>query len=147
MGGEAISLAMSYPSVDNFRAAGYQNISTNKKFGGGVVRQYNKISFSRIFDAGHAVGAYQPEIVSKIFDRVMFNKDVATGILDLKQNTSYSTSGPASSFHIKNELLLSPKNECYLWDAPLSCTDEQLLSIKNGTAVLKDYILVTDSSQ
>lgn len=137
---------MSHSSAENFRAAGYQNISTNDTFGGGVVRQHNKISFLRIFDAGHAVGAYQPETVSKIFDRVMFNKDVATGNIDIKQTASYSTSGPASSFHIKNELPPSPKNECYLWDAPLSCTDEQLLSIKNGTAVFKDYILVTDGS-
>src|SRR4051812_34431279 len=142
LGGEAISLSMTHPSAADFRAAGYQYISTNGSFRGGVVRQDNKISFSRIFDAGHAVGAYQPETVSKIFDRVMLDKDVGTGSIDLNQNASYSSSGPVSSFGIKNELPSSPKNECYLWDAIITCTEEELLLLASGAAVMKDYMIV-----
>ncbi|KAF2034063.1 alpha/beta-hydrolase [Setomelanomma holmii] len=143
LGGEAISLAMSYPLAPAFRSAGYKHITTNSSYSGGVVRQHDKVSFSRVFEAGHAVGAYQPETVSKIFDRVMLNKDVATGKVNTVGNSSYSTTGPQSSFDSKNELAPSPKNQCYLWDAPISCTEEELLASANGTAVVKDYVLVS----
>ncbi|KAF2126297.1 alpha/beta-hydrolase [Dothidotthia symphoricarpi CBS 119687] len=143
LGGEAVSLAMSYSSAPSFRSAGYEPIHTNSTFNGGVVRQHNKISFSRVFDAGHAVGAYQPETVSKIFDRVMFDSDVATGNTSTAGNSSYSSTGPESSLGIKNVLPPSPKNECYLWDAFLTCVDDELLALANGTAVVKDFILVS----
>lgn len=132
---------MAYPSASSFRAAGYENISTTATSPGGVVRQHNKVSFSRIFDAGHAVGAFQPETVSSIFDRVMFDQDVATGNVDICSNRSYTSQGPASSFHIKNKLPPSPKNECYVWDATSTCTEEELLALKEGTAVVKDFIV------
>lgn len=106
------------------------------------MRQHNKVSFSRVFEAGHAVGAFQPETVSSIFDRVMFDQDVATGIVNICENPSYSSQGPASSFHIKGELPPSPKNECYLWDATVTCTEEQLLALQEGTAVVKDFIVM-----
>ncbi|KAJ4296257.1 hypothetical protein N0V90_006302 [Kalmusia sp. IMI 367209] len=140
LGGEAISLAMEHQSSSNFRAAGYSSIDTNSTYQGGVVRQYGGISFSRVFDAGHAAGAFQPETVSKIFDRVMFNKDVATGMIDVS-NASYSSEGPESSFEIKNVLPGAPENECYTWDAPFTCTAEQLQALANGTAVVRDFIV------
>ncbi|KAH8728155.1 Alpha/Beta hydrolase protein [Phaeosphaeriaceae sp. PMI808] len=143
MGGEAVSLALSHSSAPSFRSAGYESFITNSTYGGGVVRQHNKISFSRVFDAGHAVGAFQPETVSKIFDRVMFDKDVATGSLTTNGNSSYSSTGPASSFGIKNELPPSPKSECYAWDATNTCTLAERLALANGTAVVKDFILVS----
>ncbi|KAH7071608.1 Alpha/Beta hydrolase protein [Paraphoma chrysanthemicola] len=145
LGGEAISLAMTHPSAPAFRSAGYEHISTNSSYNGGVVRQHEKISFSRIFDAGHAVGAYQPETVSRIFDRVMFDQDVATGRVDITGSSSYSSTGPQSSFGMKNSSPPSPENECYLWDAPISCTKEELSALANGTAVVRDYILVSIS--
>jgi len=140
---------MDYPSATNFRSAGYELISTkstnNQTLSGGVVRQHNKISFSRVFDAGHAAGAYQPETVSRIFDRVMFDKDVATGSTDTSGNASqeYSSTGPQSSFGIKNLLPEGPKNECYLWDAVVTCTEEEVVALRDGTAVVKDFILVS----
>jgi hypothetical protein len=135
---------MSYPSAPNFRSAGYEDILTNSSYRGGVVRQHNKVSFSRVFEAGHAVGAFQPETVSQIFDRVMFDKDVATGDIDTLGDSSYSSTGPDSSFGIKNKLPPSPKNECYLWSAATTCTEEELMALANGTAVVKDFILVSD---
>ncbi|KAF2687333.1 putative carboxypeptidase S1 [Lentithecium fluviatile CBS 122367] len=142
LGGEAISLSMTHPAAPQFRSAGYEAITTNSTFSGGVVRQHNKISFSRVFDAGHAVGAYQPETVSKIFDRVMFDKNVATGSISTIGNASYSSKGPQSSFEIKNELPDSRKNECYVWDAVVTCTKEELLALANGTAEVNNFILV-----
>ncbi|KAH7128376.1 Alpha/Beta hydrolase protein [Dendryphion nanum] len=141
LGGEAISLAMSYPAAPQFRAAGYQYIGTNSNARAGVVRQHDKVSFSRVFDAGHAVGAYQPEAVSEIFDRVMFDGEVATGREHTANNTKFTSTGPASSFHMKNTAPKSPKNECYLWLAYLTCTKEELAALANGTAVVENFIL------
>lgn len=133
---------MSHPSAPQFRAAGYADIETNSTYNGGVVRQHDKISFSRVFRAGHAPGAYQPETVSKIFDRVMMNKDVSTGKECVASNSTYSTTGPASSFGIKSTLPESPRHECYVWDAAFTCTPEEVEALKNGTATVKDFILV-----
>ncbi|KAH7406758.1 putative carboxypeptidase S1 [Phaeosphaeria sp. MPI-PUGE-AT-0046c] len=143
LGGEAISMAMSYPSASTFRTAGYENISTTASSPSGVVRQHNKVSFSRVFNAGHAPGAYQPETVSGIFDRIMFDQDVATGTVDISSDSSYASKGPASSFGVKNELPSSPKNECYLWDVVNTCTDQEKMALASGTALVKDYILMT----
>jgi hypothetical protein len=131
---------MSHPSSSNFRAAGYESISTNSSRGG-VVRQYNRIAFARVFDAGHNVGAFQPETVSNIFDRVMFDKDVATGNIDTFGNSSYSSTGPESSFEIKNVLPASLENECYLWDVVNTCTAEEREALANGTGVMKNFVL------
>jgi hypothetical protein len=133
---------MSYPSAPSFRSAGYEKISTNSSYHGGVVRQHNKVSFSRVFEAGHAVGAFQPETVSKIFDRVMFDRDVATGGIDTLDGP-YSSTGPESSFGIKNKLPLSPKSQCYVWDAVNTCTADELKALADGTAIVKDFILVS----
>jgi hypothetical protein len=133
---------MSYPSAPNFRSAGYENISTNSSYRGGVVRQHKKISFSRVFEAGHAIGAFQPETVSKIFDRVMFDRDVATGDVNTLHG-SYSSTGPKSSFDIKNKLPSSPKSVCYLWDAVNTCTADELKALVDGTAVVKDFVLLS----
>ncbi|KAJ4352254.1 uncharacterized protein N0V89_007601 [Didymosphaeria variabile] len=139
-GGEAVSLAMEHESSVQFREAGYSPITTNSTYQGGVVRQYNGISFSRVFDAGHAAGAYQPETVSKIFDRVTLNKDVATGKINLG-DAPYSSQGPVSSFEIKNVLPTPPKNECYTWAIADTCTTEQIAALANGTAAVRDYIV------
>ncbi|KAF2827958.1 alpha/beta-hydrolase [Ophiobolus disseminans] len=140
LGGEAVSLALDKPG---FREAGYAHISTSANSSTGVVRQRNGLSFSRVFDAGHAVGAYQPETVSEIFERVMFDKDVATGKIDVKGNASYSSVGLESSFGIKNVLPESPKNECYVWDAVVTCTDDERKALADGSAVVEDFILVS----
>jgi hypothetical protein len=131
---------MSYPAAKNFRSAGYTDIITNSSYRGGVVRQHNKVSFSRVFEAGHSVGAFQPETVSKIFDRVMFDKDVPSGSV---ARSSYSSKGPKSSFEIKNKLPPSPKSECYVLDTLNTCTQEELAAFADGSAVVKDYILVS----
>lgn len=131
---------MEHESSVNFRKAGYSPITTNSTYQGGVVRQYNGISFSRVFQAGHAVGAYQPETVSKIFDRVMSDKDVATGEINVG-DAPYSTEGPASSFEIQDVLPPPLDSECYTWIAADTCTEEQLAALANGTAIVQEYIV------
>jgi hypothetical protein len=65
------------------------------------VRRHNKTSFSRVFDAGHTFGAFQPETVSNILDRVTFDVIVATGDIHTNGSASYSSTGPTSSFGVE----------------------------------------------
>ena len=111
----------------------------NETYVGGQVRQYGNYSFSRVYQAGHMVPSYQPETSYKIFMRAMFNKDIATGTLDLTD--SLKTKGPLSTWHIKNEVFPAPEPECYIL-AHDTCTEEEYELVKNNTAIIKDYILV-----
>ncbi|KAL6820407.1 Alpha/Beta hydrolase protein [Trichoderma sp. SZMC 28015] len=121
--------------------AGYANLVTNSSYIGGVVRQHGNVSFSRVFEAGHSVTAYQPETVYQIFQRSMFGKDVATG--RNKVNDKYSTKGPISSWGIKNKIPKhSPENQCYTYLATQTCTPEQLQALEDGTAVIKDFVVL-----
>lgn len=133
---------MSYPDAPSFRSAGYTNLETNSSYVGGLVRQHGNVSFSRVFEAGHAVAAYQTETVYQIFNRAIFGRDIATGDIVIGAEGNYSSVGPASSFSVKNELPLSPGSICYLYEAPLTCTEEQGEALMNGTAVVENFIVI-----
>ncbi|KAK3395297.1 Alpha/Beta hydrolase protein, partial [Podospora didyma] len=141
VGVEAVSLAMSYPSAPSFRSAGYAPIAVNANYMGGLVRQHGGVSFSRVFDAGHAVAAYQPETVHAIFNRALSGKDVATGLS--AADAKYSSQGSNSAF--LNRTL--PKEvpapaRCYVYAVQVTCTEEQIWALGNGTAMVKDYVVV-----
>lgn len=74
----------------------------------------------------------------------MFDKDVATGTVtvDSKNWSNYSTTGPESVAGVMNELPPPPLQECYLWAVFLTCTAEQAEMLRNGTAVMQDYIMI-----
>ena len=175
IGVENVSLTVDYRDSKNFRAAGYVNISTNGSHAVGVVRQYDSFSFSRIFNAGHQVSAFQPEAVSKIFDRVMFHQDVATGQLPVNSQQQsqgvevaspprshlrstglsqsgaitaphYQSKGPFSSWSFKNTLPSAPPLACNVWAAAASCTEDQLAALANGTAVTRDFNVVSPTA-
>ncbi|KAI9808965.1 MAG: hypothetical protein M1826_003943 [Phylliscum demangeonii] len=141
LGGETVSLSVKYSASAQFRAAGYQGIQVNSTYVGGEVRQYGNLSFSRVFEAGHEVPAYQPETAYKIFRRAMFNRDIATGAIDTARHSNYSSRGPASSFAIIDPVPASPEPTCYIW-APGTCTDAQYLSLLDGSAIVMDYIVI-----
>ena len=88
---------------------------------------------------GIIVPSYQPETAYKIFMRAMFNRDIATGTIDLSDNLT--TTGPSSTWHIRNDVLPAPKPICYIL-MPNSCTDDQLATLKNNTAIIKNYVVV-----
>lgn len=142
MGAENVSLTMDYPAAPSFREAGYTAIETNASYTGGLVRQHGNVSFSRVFEAGHSVDAYQPETVFRIFERAIRRRDVATGELDISSNGSYSTSGPESSLGTKNDMpTTSQPSVCYLYDLQATCTSEELAALENGTAIVEDYVV------
>jgi hypothetical protein len=132
---------MDYPAAASFRKAGYTPIVTNASYTGGLVRQHGNVSFSRVFEAGHAVAAYQPETVYRIFKRTIYGRDVATGEVVIANNDSYSTSGPENSLAITNELPAGEPSICYLYALGSSCTPDELAALENGTAVVEDYVV------
>ncbi|KAI9708910.1 MAG: hypothetical protein M1820_003604 [Bogoriella megaspora] len=138
LGGEAISLAIDSNSASSFSKAGYANIDTNSSYVGGLVRQHGNLSFSRVFQAGHEVPYYQPETAYQIFNRVMFNEDVATGKTSA---ANYSTQGPSSAF-TKSALPVKQQSLCYLWDIAETCTPAQQQVLAKGRPIVKDFILI-----
>ena len=145
IGGENVSLNTPYSQQDQFTQAGYANIQVNDSYVGGVVRQHGNFSFSRVFESGHEIPAYQPETALQIFNRAIFGMDIATGNISTSAATNgsaYSSSGPLSSFGIKNEVPPSPEGICYILSLYGTCTEDQIAAVLNGTATIKDYILI-----
>ncbi|KAL6241242.1 hypothetical protein RBB50_011921 [Rhinocladiella similis] len=142
IGGEAVSLALNYSHTSDFAAAGYANISVNSSYVGGMVRQFGNFSFSRVFQAGHEVPAYQPETAYEIFRRALFNLDIATGKEDTAKNESFATTGLADTWSVKDTPHETSEHVCYTLASSASCTDEQLQSIIDGSALISKYILV-----
>jgi len=70
--------------------------------------------------------------------RAMFNRDIATGLLPVWNELT--TFGPSSTFHIKNEVPEAPEPRCYILKRG-SCTTEQFETVKNGTAIIKDFFV------
>ncbi|CAJ2503139.1 Uu.00g105330.m01.CDS01 [Anthostomella pinea] len=141
-GGENVSLSLDFASAEGFRAAGYEPIATNSSYQGGLVREHGPLSFSRVFQAGHGVAGYQPETLSRIFERAMFGRDVATGNTSLAQTTDYSTQGPGTVYDVLNVLPEPKESTCFVVDAPFTFTNEQLSALIDGSAVVRDWVVV-----
>jgi carboxypeptidase D len=73
----------------------------------------------------------------------MLDRDVATGHVSIGEYPLYNSTGPGSSFDIKDDLPSSLKHEYYVRDAINTCTEEERLTLSHGTAVVKDCILVS----
>jgi carboxypeptidase C (cathepsin A) len=147
LGGEAISLAVaakaggSYASA--FPAAGYAPIITNTTYIGGVVRQYGNLSFSRIYNAGHSVPAYQPETAFQVFARIMMGTSVSTG--EAINLSLYNSTGPLNATQTAS-LPPTPSATCYILDILDTCTDDQKSMIIDGSGVIINGILYDASS-
>jgi hypothetical protein len=126
-GAEATAKAAKWTHQQGFMSAGYTKIHGITSGRQGLVKQYGLLSFSRIFDSGHAVNAYAPEAVYRVFQRAMFGKDVATGT---KQaiGVGYHSTGPTTSWGWRNILPADVPHTCMVegnwtktnpWDAVL----------------------------
>ena len=105
------------------------------------MRQHGNLSFSRVYQAGHEVPAYQPETAYEIFMRVLFNKDISTGLEGTGEGTNYSSTGPADSLAFRNEQFEQPLQFCYTLDPGSTCTEEQIESLLNGSATVCSWIV------
>lgn len=123
-GGEAVSKEVAKAAGSEyekgFSAAGYEDIVVNDSYVGGEVRQFGNLSFSRVYQAGHAVPAYQPETAFQVFSRIMNGRSVATGKkADL---SSYATEGDENSTKTQ-DLPDPPAPTCFVRDVT-SCDDD-----------------------
>jgi hypothetical protein len=91
-----------------------------------------------------AVGYYQPETAYQIFTRTILGQDVATGLVSVDDTPDYASEGPDTIFDVKNETPAPIPSECYVLGYPLtlSCTDEQIEALLEGTAVIENDVVV-----
>ena len=144
-GGEAVSLALAalvpnYASA--FPAAGYADIIVNSSYVGGAVRQFGNLSFSRIYDSGHLVPAYQPETAFTVFTRIIEGTDLGTG--EPVSLEFFATKGPQYSNHT-NKAPSEPESTCWIRDINDTCTQNQINSIMNFKGVVIDGVWYEDS--
>jgi carboxypeptidase D len=81
--------------------------------------------------------------------RTIKEQDVATGALSLGKgcdNEDYQMHGPLSVFDIKNVLPSPAPPECYLWQLSTTCTANQLQAVGNGSAVVKEFLVIEPKS-
>ncbi|KKY23199.1 putative carboxypeptidase 1 [Phaeomoniella chlamydospora] len=154
--GETTSISIPYTYLPSFTAAGYEPLTVSSPetppfISYGLARQHGNFSFTRVFQAGHMVPSYQPEASYQIFKRALFNLDIASGSIDLTKTGGwsgmtedveiYSTKGSQDTWWRRNEIMPAPEHECYVL-VPSVCTDEQREALKNGTAIVKDWIVI-----
>lgn len=156
IGGEAASLAIPHRYQREFARAGYTPLTVARPdeppfVPYGLTRQHGNLSFTRVFQAGHMVPSYQPEASLRIFERALFNKDIATGAVDLTATGGWASADPASkvfssegtrdTWWKKNEVLPGPERKCYILQR-MTCSEEDVEALRNGTAIIKDYVIV-----
>ena len=145
VGGEAVSfsIAAQSPLTSPFYSAGYADIVVNNSYIGGAVRQYGNLSFSRIYDSGHLIPAYQPETAFTVFTRIITGTDISTGeTVDL---SSFATAGDRNATYTNTVPdLVSPK--CYLRNVGSTCTSEQKSMLQNGQGVIINGVLYDKES-
>lgn len=148
LGGEAIANAIAQQSPEAYGAryeeAGHAPIIINDSYIGGVVRQYGNLSFSRIYQAGHAVPAYQPETAFQVFARIVMGTSVSTG--DKADLASYMTEGDATADEHKADLPDSPKPTCWVRNKD-SCSKEQVEMMRDGDGTVINGVLYASYSE
>lgn len=156
IGGEAASLAIPHKYQTEFASAGYTALTVSSPeeppfVPYGLTRQYGNLSFTRVFQAGHMVPSYQPEASLRIFERALFNKDIATGTVDLTKTGGWSdageeaeifkSEGPRDTWWRRSEVMPVLEEECYILNL-MSCSEKHVTALKNGTAIVKDFVIV-----
>lgn len=139
LGGESSSLNIPWSQQAAFAQAGYTPLVLSPVHSGGLVRQHGNLSFTRVYQAGHLVPSYQPLAAYEIFMRSLFNKDVATG--EILVNDSYSTTGTNDTWWKLSDVLPAPEEVCYVLN-PGSCSEEKKGWLRDGSAVVDDWIVV-----
>ncbi|KAK7959318.1 peptidase S10- serine carboxypeptidase [Apiospora aurea] len=104
-GGEAVSLSLKWPNATAFAQAGYAPFTVaasspnstainNKTYG--ETRQYGRLSFTRVYEAGHIVPYYQPAASLELFRRVLRGRVLAGGG-DVAVTPTFGSHGPANA--------------------------------------------------
>ena len=117
----------------------------NDTYAGGVVRQYGNLSFSRVYDAGHLIAAYQPKTAVTIFARVIMGTDIATE--EPADLSIIFTSGDANATHLNTP---GPQQtpRCWIRNVLGTCTSkQQAMLLQSGTGYIVNGVLYDDPSQ
>ena len=144
-GGQAVSFAIAAQAAgySQFYSAGYADIVVNTTYVGGVVRQYGNLSFSRIYDAGHLIPAYQPETAFTVFTRIIMGNDISLGeAADLSTYTSNGTANATETSKAPNQL----QPTCWVRDLENTCTEDQKAMLQQGRGAIINGILYSDAS-
>ncbi|KAF1823079.1 putative carboxypeptidase 2, partial [Dissoconium aciculare CBS 342.82] len=88
MGVEASAEAVGVPGFDK---AGYTDIRTPDCVTHGQVRQAGGLSFVRVYEAGHAAGAFQPLLLQTMFARTIAGVNIASGTNENLPSQPHST--------------------------------------------------------
>lgn len=140
---ENASLHIPFHGAKSFANSGYANIVINSSYSGGLVREHGGLSLSRVYQAGHSAGGFQPETVSRIFERAMFRKDAATGKVELTREGNYQSKGKGDVRDVKNKLPAPIDSVCCVLQPADTCTEEQKAALVNGTAETKDWVVIS----
>ncbi|KAM5477095.1 hypothetical protein MauCBS54593_000366 [Microsporum audouinii] len=142
VGAENVSLSIDYKDAKNFRKAGYTDVFTDgSNIPKAQVRQHGLFSFTRVFQAGHMMLAYQPQVGYEIFRRAMFNMDIATGTVT-EGIENYSTQGETNSTHAEPPLPTVPPT-CNIWGLVMTCAQNQIEAVQKGEASIVNNIIVS----
>ncbi|EXL51429.1 hypothetical protein FOCG_09407 [Fusarium oxysporum f. sp. radicis-lycopersici 26381] len=144
LGGEAVSQSLASEAGGEysirFPDAGYAPIIVNDSYIGGVVRQFGNLSFSRVYQAGHAVPAYQPETAFQVFARIILGTSISTG-MDIDAST-YNTTGDANATHTE-DLPKQLNPTCYVRNFQGSCDSGAEELVKDDKGIVVNGILYT----
>ncbi|KAH7265138.1 Alpha/Beta hydrolase protein [Fusarium redolens] len=144
LGGEAVSQSLAKEAGGEysirFPDAGYAPIIVNDSYIGGVVRQFGNLSFSRVYQAGHAVPAYQPETAFQVFARIILGTSISTG-MDIDAAT-YNTTGDANATHTE-DLPKQLNPTCYVRNFQGSCDSDAEKLIEEDKGIVVNGILYT----
>ncbi|KAK4445150.1 carboxypeptidase C [Podospora aff. communis PSN243] len=139
VGGEKASLSIPWGGQKKFRQAGYTPLHTSSGAVKGMTRQLGKLSFTRVFQAGHEVPAYQPEAALAVLERAMGGRDVATGRVEVGKG--YKTEGERDVWAVKMKAGKMPRERCYILK-PMSCRREVWDRVVRGKVEVVDWFVV-----
>ena len=142
VGGENVSVHVPYSGQDAFKAAGYANLTVNASSTGGLTREVGSFSFSRIFQAGHEIPAFQPEASLAVFNRTMHGLDIATGSVAITPGGNHATTGPNNTLSVRQEPPPMLPLTCYLYALDDTCNEMQQQTVLNGSGLVHNYILI-----
>ena len=146
LGGEAISFAIAGaagPAYLPWYSAGYAPIVSNNSYIGGVVREYGNLSFSRIYDAGHLVPAYQPETAFTVFSRVIEGTDISLG--NQADLSTYSSLGDSNSTYTNTPPhAAGPK--CFIRAVDATCNTDHRNMLANNPGVIINGVLYDEET-
>ena len=144
-GGEAVSFSIAAQATgySRFFSAGYADIVVNTTYVGGAVRQYGNLSFSRIYDAGHLISAYQPETAFTVFTRIIMGNDISLGeAADLSTYTSNGTANATETSKAPGQL----EPTCWVRNIQGTCTNDQKVMLQQGQGIIINGVLYNEAS-